>query len=164
MKNFRRLLAGCGVAFALFALAAPAIACDDTADYPCNSAGTTSESQLRVLLAMPKPQSAVIDQATNSITSEIDLNGRKLVRVIIPSSWTAANLTFQAASASGGTYNNVTVGSDGSEYVVTAAASSDIIVPLADFIGHRFIKIRSGTSGVPVSQAAPRTLTLIVIP
>jgi hypothetical protein len=35
---------------------------------------------------------------------------------------------------------------------------------IGDWVGVRFLKIRSGTAGTPVNQAAARTLTLVVQP
>jgi hypothetical protein len=101
-----------------------------------------------------------------SLSAAVDLEttagiGARLARIDMPAAWTAANLTFQA-STDGVTYNNL-FDSSGGEYTVTAAANAAIIVPLADFIGIRFLKIRSGTSGTPVNQAADRTLQLVLV-
>lgn len=77
----------------------------------------------------------------------------------MPSSWTAADLTFQVSTDNGTTYQNV-YEEDGSEYVVTADASRFIAItglPRVDAI-----KVRSGTSGTAVAQGAARTLTLFV--
>lgn len=97
--------------------------------------------------------------AGTALTPEIDMGGKRLARITTPAAWTTANLTFQVAPISGGTFNDL-YDSGGTEYTVTAAASRTIIIPLADFIGLRFIKIRSGTTGTPVAQAADRILTI----
>ena len=104
---------------------------------------------------------AVIDQSTNSITAAIDLLHTRLARIDMPATWTAANLTFQA-SWDGVTFNNL-YDAAGSEYVVTAAASRAIIIPLVDLFGARFLKIRSGLAGAAVNQAAARTLKLTLV-
>lgn len=100
-----------------------------------------------------------------SLSGAIDLEsagqGARLARIDMPPTWTAANLSFQA-SYDGTTYNNL-FDSGGTEYAVTAAASAAIIVPLADFLGIRFLKIRSGTSGTPVAQGADRALQLVLV-
>jgi hypothetical protein len=50
------------------------------------------------------------------------------------------------------------------ERSVTAAASRYLAFNIADWVSVRFLKIRSGTAGTPVNQAAARTLTLVVQP
>tara|TARA_R110000823_G_scaffold10557_1_gene36771 strand:+ start:1183 stop:1548 length:366 start_codon:yes stop_codon:yes gene_type:complete len=92
-------------------------------------------------------------------TAFADLGTSRLSRIVMPASWTTANLTVQT-SYDGLTGNDL-YDSSGDEYVITAAASRAIKVPLIDFISERFIKLRSGTTGSPVNQAADRTLYLI---
>lgn len=98
-----------------------------------------------------------------SLSGEIDLEGFRLAAIEMPAAWTAANLTFQAASASGGTFQNV-FDDAGTEITVTAAAARmiglDAVLP--ELAALRFLKIRSGTSGVPVNQGAERILTLVL--
>lgn len=96
-----------------------------------------------------------------SLTTAIDLTTKRLAGIIIPASWTTADLTLQA-SADGTNWFNV-YDALGTEYTITAAASRAIIVPLTDMIGFRYLKIRSGTSGTPVNQTDARTLTLICV-
>lgn len=95
-----------------------------------------------------------------ALSGELDLNGFRHISIQMPSAWTTANLTFQVAEKKGGIYQDV-YDSSGNEFVVTAAVSRAIsdITELAPF---RFIKIRSGTTGTPVNQAAKRTLQLIL--
>lgn len=99
--------------------------------------------------------------AASSLSPAIDLTTKRLAGIIIPASWTTANLTLQA-SADGTNWFNV-YDALGTEYTITAAASLAIIVPLTDMIGFRYLKIRSGTSGTPVNQTDARTLTLICV-
>jgi hypothetical protein len=101
--------------------------------------------------------------ASASVSGEFDLEAYKLVGIIMPSAWTAANLTFQAAPVSGGTFADM-YDDAGDEVTVTAAASRAIG---ADYIAgalaaFRVLKIRSGTSATPVTQAAERTITLVL--
>lgn len=98
----------------------------------------------------------------NSLSSGIDLGTARLARIVMPASWTAANLTFQT-SPDNSTWSDL-YDSYGTEYTVTAAASRAIIIPLVDFIGVRYIKVRSGTAGAAVAQGADRTLTLVLVP
>ena len=97
-----------------------------------------------------------------SLSGAIDLGGARLAYIQMPASWTAAALTFQA-SADGVTYVDL-YDNDGVEYSASVAASQGIIVPLTDFLGIRYLKVRSGTSAVPVNQGGDRTLTLRAVP
>lgn len=94
-----------------------------------------------------------------SLSAAVYLGSGTLSKIIMPATWTAANLTFQT-SDDGTTYSNL-YDASGTEYVVTAAASRAIIVPVSEFQGFRYMKVRSGTAGVPVNQGADRVLTLI---
>lgn len=98
---------------------------------------------------------------SQSLSTAIDLGDRGLCAIIMPTSWDAANLTFQASSDIAGTYQNV-YDSTGTELSVTAAAARHIVLTPASFAGMRFIKVRSGTSGTPVTQTAARTLVPLV--
>lgn len=97
-----------------------------------------------------------------------------IVAIVMPSAWTAANLTFQGATivqTTGATPGGVTVGtyqdiydSGGTELAVTAAASRYIVLTpalAAALRGFGAIKIRSGTSGTPVNQGAARTISIV---
>jgi hypothetical protein len=101
-----------------------------------------------------------IDQATNTLTSEIDLGkGGKLQGIYMPASWTTADLTLQAASETGGTFLDV-YDDAATEASIGAAASRYLSLYPDVFAGIRFIKIRSGTTATPVQQGAARTLIL----
>lgn len=98
-----------------------------------------------------------------SLSGPVDMGAGRLFAIVMPAAWTAANLTFQA-SPDGVTYSNV-FDSTGTEVTFTAAASQYIInaVPV-EWIGVRYVKVRSGTSGTPVNQGADRALTIITVP
>jgi hypothetical protein len=96
-----------------------------------------------------------------SLSGAVDLGGRKLVAIDMPSSWTAASLTFQA-SPDGVTYDDLY--DSATERSVTAAASRYLAFNIADWVSVRFLKIRSGTAGTPVNQGGARTITLVVQP
>lgn len=95
-----------------------------------------------------------------SLSGAVSLAGLLLVGIVMPASWTAADLTFQA-SRDGSTYNNV-YDEGGLEVTVDAAVSRHIVIDPARFAGCEYLKVRSGTSGVAVNQAAARSLVLIV--
>jgi hypothetical protein len=98
-----------------------------------------------------------------SLSAAGDLGPACLSAILMPASWTAADLTFQG-SVDGTTFFNLyqsdNAGND-AEYLVGADASRIIVVPLADWAGIRFLKVRSGTAGSPVAQGAARVLTLL---
>ena len=95
-----------------------------------------------------------------SLSAALDLGYQRAVRVGIPAVWTAANLTFQV-STDGNTFKDL-YDATGAEYTVTVAANRAVILPLTDFAGIRFLKVRSGTAGAPVAQAATAALDLII--
>lgn len=98
-----------------------------------------------------------------SLSNEVDLEGFSVVAIEMPGAWTAAGLSFQAASLRGGTHKDlyddagaeVQVSAGASRVVAVTGADADALAPL------RFIKIRSGTAATPVNQAAERSLRLI---
>ncbi len=96
------------------------------------------------------------------LTEIIDLAGGTPVAVQMPAAWTAANLTFLAGRAEADMDN--LYDSAGTEVNVTAAASRYIVLDPQTFHSMRFLRIRSGTAGTPVTQAAARTLYLVVRP
>lgn len=93
-----------------------------------------------------------------SLSDAVDLKNNRLSYIQMPGTWTTANLTFQV-SEDGETYNNL-YNDAGTEYTVTAAASQVLRLTLHDWLAVRYLKIRSGTAGSPVNQAAARTLRL----
>lgn len=104
-----------------------------------------------------------------------------LTAITIPSTWTTADITFLGAVHTGFTspapsgvspqdalealltFRQV-VDSTGTELKVTVGATGDKIIVLPDYLleGLQFIKIRSGTLSAPVTQAADRTLRVVV--
>lgn len=97
-----------------------------------------------------------------SQTGAIDLENYQLAAIQMPTAWTAAGISYLAATTKTGTYQPVY--SNGIEVTASVAASTcavaaDNALCLAPL---RFIKIRSGTAGTPVNQGADRTLTLIL--
>ena len=81
------------------------------------------------------------------------------LRITMPAAWTAAGLTFQV-SQDGTTYNNK-YDQYNAEFRVEAGASRSIDLDPREWLAAPYLKIRSGTSGTPVAQAAERTIILI---
>ena len=103
-------------------------------------------------------QANVIINLTTS--AAIDLAGSTLQGIVMPATWTTANLTFQA-SADGVPFNDMYTES-GTEVNVSAGASRYIRLEPGLWTSVRFLQIRSGTTGTPVAQAASRTLVIVV--
>jgi hypothetical protein len=97
-----------------------------------------------------------------SLSGSVGLGGSTMVGIVMPATWTAANLTVQA-SHDGATYNNL-YDDLGTEVTVTAAASRYIALDPSVFAGIRYLKVRSGTSGSAVNQGGDRTITLVTRP
>lgn len=108
----------------------------------------------------PVTQKATIANGT-SLSGVIDLGASKLVAIQMPAAWTAAALTFQA-SIDGTNYFDVY--DNATERSYTTAASRMLVLQMADWVGVKYLKIRSGTTGTPVNQAADRELVLLVQP
>jgi hypothetical protein len=96
-----------------------------------------------------------------SLSGAVDLKGRKLVAIIMPDAWTAASMTFQG-SIDGTNFFNVYDGA--TERALTVAANYYSALAIGDWVGFRYIKIRSGTAGTPVNQGGARVITLVVQP
>lgn len=99
--------------------------------------------------------------ALSPSTPYIGLSGLTIYGIIMPSGWTAADLTMQISNESPSSGFNNVYDSTGSEVTITAAASRMIIVPPLSYISGKFIKLRSGTSGTPVNQGADRVITVL---
>jgi len=118
------------------------------------------------LLAQPNPDvvyrtyKATIASCGN-LSAAVDLRGCAVLRLEMPASWTTANLTFQISSDAS-TYRDM-YDAYGTEYTVMAAASRAIIMSAGDFFGVRYFKIRSGTSGTPVTQTAARSIGVVCV-
>ena len=95
-----------------------------------------------------------------SLSDAIQIDGSAVVGVVTPAAWTAANLTLQA-SADDSTFSNV-CDEQGNEKTVIASTSRYILLNPADFLGANSIKVRSGTSGTAVNQAAARSVIVIL--
>ena len=98
-----------------------------------------------------------------SLSPSVYLDKGVLSAIHMPAAWDTANLTFQGSNDNftfDSVYNDA-----GTEFTITAVASRYIIVTTtntANLAGLMYIKVRSGTSGTPVTQTAARTLFLIV--
>mgnify|MGYP001568095056 FL=1 len=115
------------------------------------------------IAAIKATKTVTISTATDGQSAEVDLKGFELEAIQMPAAWTAAAITFLGSDVAAGTFNDV-YDSGGTELNLTVAAARMIGLTEAHravLKALRFIKIRSGTSGTPVVQAASRTLILV---
>jgi hypothetical protein len=105
----------------------------------------------------------VVIQASASLSDEVALDGRTLVKIQLPTAWTGSGVLTFNETIDDETYCPV-LDSDGVEVQVAGCAASKILVlnPV-DWIIAKTIKIRSGTTASPVVQASARTLYLFLI-
>lgn len=89
-----------------------------------------------------------------SLSGAVDCGeGWAPVGIGMPTAWTAADLSFQV-SEDGATWREMMIDAK------SAAASGYVPLSPANWCGVRYLKVRSGTSGTPVNQAAERVLTV----
>lgn len=101
-----------------------------------------------------------------ALSSSITMIGLVLAVLKLPAAWTAAALTFQASFDGGTTWNDV-YDDAGTEVTIASAAvvASRAIVNktiLEQLAGLPMIRLRSGTAGIPVNQAAERTFGIVL--
>jgi hypothetical protein len=96
-----------------------------------------------------------------ALSAPVCVGSKVLCALIMPAAWTAADLTFQVNYDNGTTWGDLHDG-DGNEIRIPApAAAENRALDPSLFASCMFLKVRSGTSGTPVNQAAARTLTLV---
>jgi hypothetical protein len=97
-----------------------------------------------------------------SLSNAALLGDSVLVGIQMPAAWTAASLTFQVSDDGGATWKDL-YDDAGVEVTLspTSPAGKRMAVSPDPFGGIVLIKVRSGTSGVPVVQGADRALVLV---
>jgi hypothetical protein len=97
-----------------------------------------------------------------SLSDSIYLENRHFVGMIMPSAWTTASISFLFSSDDVNFYNTYSL--TAALTASTGATIADAIINIATtatFHGARYLKLRSGTALVPVTQGADRVLTII---
>lgn len=99
-----------------------------------------------------------------SLSGAADLDQFTLAAVVLPGTWTTAGLTFQV-TYDGTNYFDLS-DKDGELAISSsvAVASKAIALEPYKFLRVAGVKVRSGTSGTPVNQAADRVVTLVFSP
>lgn len=114
-------------------------------------------------MAFPLLEQVTVTIASGaSLSGAANIAGRDVVGIVMPAAWTAAALTFQG-SADGSAYNDVH-DSGGTEVSYTVAASRYVHLGDGALRGMQGLKVRSGTSGTAVNQAAERSIVLLLRP
>lgn len=102
----------------------------------------------------------VVIAESASLSSAVELPTATLLGFIMPSAWTAADVTYQGSN-DGTTWYDLHSDTAG-EITSTVTAGKLISVYGYDFAACKWLRLRSGTSATPVAQVAARTITLIV--
>lgn len=130
---------------------------------------------------MSRQVSTVTIAASASLSDAVNIGGEyTLVGILVPSTWTAADITI-AGAVHPGTTQAITFGGPAtpledtltyvpvndldSEFIITSVPTSGgalITIPDGLLEGVQFLKIRSGTAAAPVVQAGARTIQLVV--
>lgn len=114
------------------------------------------------LTLRPMKSFEVTIESGESLSAEYRLNGWKIARILMPDAWTTAALTFQE-SYDGNTFRDVY--NSGSEVSLAVGANQSVNLDGATLLpAIKYLKVRSGTSGTPVTQGAERVITFICIP
>ncbi len=88
-----------------------------------------------------------------SLSNGIRFGGLTAMTLIVPSGWTAANITFQV-SYDGVNYSDFR-DIQGAEIGATVIAAGDVIqLDYRTFRGVVYLKVRSGVSATPVNQVS----------
>jgi hypothetical protein len=95
-----------------------------------------------------------------ALSGDVDLAARRAVRLVTPAAWSpAAALTFQVS------YDGITWGDlydeTGTEVSYTLVAGKSLRLPVHDWLGIRYLRLRSGPSSAPVNQAAARAFVVV---
>lgn len=117
------------------------------------------EIKFQVSSAAPGVAQATIANGA-ALSGAVDLGEQRAHRLSL-AGWTPAPITFQVAYDALATFVDLYT-ADG-EYTLSSsvvAASRSIVLDQAVFYGVRHLKIRSGTAGAPVNQAANRVITI----
>jgi hypothetical protein len=105
-----------------------------------------------------RAQTTAVFASGTASSAEVDLGGTEIVGLQMPATFTGSAMTFQAATASGGTFQTVADGA-GTDVSKTVAGGKYVAIDPTLFRGVRFVKLVSGAT-----EAAGRTITIFSIP
>jgi hypothetical protein len=122
------------------------------------AAQITKDNPLAVGGGRPVSQTATIANGA-FLSGAIDLDRSTLSALIMPAAWTTAGLSFQI-SADNSTFVDF-YDKTNNEITMSVAASRGYQLDPSNWLGIRYIKIRSGTSATSVNQGAARSIVLL---
>ena len=94
-----------------------------------------------------------------SLSPAFDLRGFEPQAIIMPAAWTAAGLSFEVSDDG---ENFADLYNTSGEYTVAVDVDRAIALPNPNELSaFKHIKVRSGTTGTPVAQAADRLIKII---
>lgn len=82
-----------------------------------------------------------------------------LLGLFMPAAWTTASVTFSVSPTCAAPWYNA-YDSTGTEYTVVVGTSRYVGLDPAYFVGIRCVKLRSGTSAIPVNQGGDRIIRM----
>lgn len=102
-----------------------------------------------------------------SQSGEFQTNGMRIVGIQMPAAWTAAGITFlalvRAPTGAGSEVFGLVQDDAGVEIAITTPAADEYVaINGQKLVGLGRVKLRSGTAGVPVNQAAERALFVVL--
>lgn len=103
-----------------------------------------------------------------SLSAQVDIGPKKLVGIVMPAGWDAADITFQASPDGGTTFgelfstDGVAADAVAAVQIHSPAAAQYIVIAPEQLRSVNSLKVRSGTSGAPVNQTASRAVLLLV--
>lgn len=95
-----------------------------------------------------------------TLSAAVQLNGLHGEAIVMPAAWTAAGLSFTAGDTELGTFQPLFDGL-GVELTMSVLASQTIVLPISMIRAFNWLKMRSGTSAVPVVQGTQRVVSLL---
>jgi len=108
-------------------------------------------------MAVEKDTATILSGA--SLSDVVELNDSVLAAIETPAAMTGTSFTFQGSFDKQNFFN--VYDDSGVEVSVTSAASRFIIINSpSKFLGMKFLKIRSGTSGAPTAEGADRAINI----
>jgi hypothetical protein len=111
--------------------------------------------------SIPSTHIAIIASG-GSLSGGVDLGEETLVGIIMPSAWTAADITFQVSNDNVTFYN--LYDKDAEVTLTSPDASLAVAIDPVNLYPWQYVKVRSGTAATPVNQADARSITLLSKP
>lgn len=102
-------------------------------------------------------------QAGESLSDSIDCSAGRISRITMPPEWDAADISFEVSTDGMEPFFNPLYWGDGDQYVIKAGAGRSIIINQQGWIPGFWIKIRSGTYGVNVTQTKQRQFAVALV-